>query len=473
MINIEQFKDEKIKRINYLLDKLESSIVKLEKSNNPKSSEYFSSKVEELWKLIYPLLMELKEKSKEMNSPLFARLTDIILQCICFQHDLLTLCCSFQKPDERGMNILFSRFKILIKPLTNLLLSEEEIEIRANCIENGINALSWLFNEYDCDIIAKTYYESIDFPLNKIMKRKNQEEIGWFNIFKNILKNVVSFVECNGKDGLNWLTSGNNEINELILELGSTYRNNFAPNGIKDKKELELEMEKITNEIRDKIRFAVESGETKKKLKPIKIEEINNNINQKEEEKILNSNQKEKEKFSTSTYFHPGAKSSLAKNKKEYYEENKNLIICENYTGLNKVFEAEKLHSGLFLEITNCANCTFNISKKINKIMILNCENCYFFCNELISDLEIINCTKIKTTFKGHINLAIIYRSKDIFFFLNKINRNLRVRRSFSSHIMLKIEKESNDDYKEFEDFLLPEQFVFQIKDKKLDIKYI
>ena len=41
MINIEQFKDEKIKRINYLLDKLESSIVKLEKSNNPKSSEYF------------------------------------------------------------------------------------------------------------------------------------------------------------------------------------------------------------------------------------------------------------------------------------------------------------------------------------------------------------------------------------------------------------------------------------------------
>ena len=38
---------------------------------------------------------------------------------------------------------------------------------------------------------------------------------------------------------------------------------------------------------------------------------------------------------------------------------------------------------------------------------------------------------------------------------------------------MLKIDKESNEDYKEWEDFLLPEQFVFQIKDKKLDIKYI
>ena len=472
MINIEQFKNEKIQRINYLLDKLDSSILKLENSNNPKSAEYFSSKSKELWKLIYPLLIEMKEKSKEMNSPLFVRLTEIILQCICFQHDLLALCCSFQKPDERGMNIIFSRFKVLIKPLTNLLLSGQEIESIINCIENGINVLCWLFNDYECDIISKTYFESINFPLNEIMKRKNKEEIEWFKIFKNILKDVITFVENNCKNGLNWLNNGNNEINELILELGSTYRNNFSPNGIKEEKELELEMEKINNEIRDKIRFAVESGETKKKLKPIKIEEINNIGNQKDEENIL-TNQKEKQKFSTSTYFHPGAKSSLAKNKKEYYEENKNLLIFENYTGLNNVIEEEKLHSGLFLELVNCANCTFNISKKINKIMILNCENCYIFCPELISDLEMINCTKIRITIKGHVNLAIVYRSKDIFFFLNKISRNLKVRRSFSSQIMLKIDKESDEDYKEWEDFLLPEQFVFQIKDKKLDIKYI
>ena len=86
-----------------------------------------------------------------------------------------------------------------------------------------------------------------------------------------------------------------------------------------------------------------------------------------------------------------------------------------------------------------------------------------------------INCAKIRTTCKGQVNLAIVYRSKDIYFFLNELSRNLRVRSSFSSHIMLKIIKESDDDYyKEWEDFLLPEQFVFQInKDKKLDIKYI
>ena len=475
---IEQINDEKIKRLNYLLDKLDLSISKLENLNNPKSTEYFSSRAKEFWKLIHPLLIELKEKSKQMNSPLFMTLTEIVLHCICFQHDLLTQCCSFQKPDERGMNTIFSRFKILIKPLNNLSLSGEEIGLRTNCIENGINVLCWLFNDYECDIISKTYYDSIDFSLNEILKRKNGEEIEWFNIFKEILQNVVNFVENNCKNGLNWLTGGNNEINELILELGSTYRNNFSPNGIKEEKELKLELEKIKNENRDKIRFAVESGETKKKLKPIKTAEShNNNFNKNEEEYALNNNlnQNERKKFSTSTYFHPGAKSSLAKNKKENYEENKNLLIFENYTGLNKILEAEKLHAGLFLEIVNCANCTFNITKKINKIMILNCENCYIFCNELISDIEMINCAKIRTTCKGQVNLAIVYRSKDIYFFLNELSRNLRVRSSFSSHIMLKIIKESDDDYyKEWEDFLLPEQFVFQInKDKKLDIKYI
>ena len=472
-LTIQELKDEKIKKVNYLLDKLETSISKLERINHPKNIEHFQSKSKEFWDSIFDLLISLKEKSLQNNSPLLKTITDIVLQCLCFQQDLLSLCCSFQKPDERGMNIIFSRFKILIKPLNKLALSGPEIELRINCIENGINVLCWLFNDYECDIISRTYYESIDYPFNEIMKRKNKGEIQWFNLFKEILNHVVNFVNAYAKNGLNWLTNGNSEINELILELGSCYRNNFSPNGIKEEKELELEMEKINNENRDKIREAVESGEMKKKLKPIKKEENVNN--KKEEENInLNMNQIEKKKFSTSTYFHPGARSTLAKDKKEFYSENKNFLIFENYTGLNKAIEIEKLHSGIFLEIVNCINCTFNISKKINKIMILNCENCYIFCDELISDIEMINCTKIRTTCNGKVNLAIVYRSKDIFFFLNEISRKLRIRRSFSSHIMLKINKEQNEDFKEWEDFLLPEQFVFQInKDKKLDIKYI
>ena len=99
--NIQESKDEKLKKVNYLLDKLEKSISKLEKTKVPKNNDNFLLKSKEFWESIYHLLTALKEKSLEMNSPLLKTLTDIVLQCLCFQQDLLTLCCSFQKPDER------------------------------------------------------------------------------------------------------------------------------------------------------------------------------------------------------------------------------------------------------------------------------------------------------------------------------------------------------------------------------------
>ena len=462
-------KEEKIKKINLLLDKLESSISKLEKKK-PKNVDTILLKTNEYWENIYKILMDLKNKSKEINSQSLIELTDIVIQCLCFQQDLLTLCCSFQKPDERGMNVVFSRFKILIKPISKLASPDPSIELQANCVENGLNVLCWLFNDYECDIIAKTYYESIDIPLNQIMIKKNQGEIEWFKIFKHLLKQVVIFVEQYCKNGLNWLSRGNNEINELILELGSTYRNNFFTHNQKDENELKLKLEKL-NENKNKIRIAVESGEIQKKLKPVKKVE---NTGIKEEEENLD-NQKEKMNFSSSTIFHPGVRKSFApKDKKENYEEKKNIIIYENYMDLNKLIEPEKLQIGTFLKIVNCANCTFNITKRINKILILNCENCNISCGELISDIEMINCSKIRVICGGAVNLAIIYRSKDIVFFLNSVSKNLRVRRSFSSHIMLKINNEQNEENKESVDILLPEQFVFKINDeKKLEINYI
>ena len=106
--------------------------------------------------------------------------------------------------------------------------------------------------------------------------------------------------------------------------------------------------------------------------------------------------------------------------------------------------------------------------------MILNCENCNLACGELISDIEMVNCSKIRATCNGVVSLAIVYRSKDITFFLNPISKGLRVRRSFSSNIMLKINKEINEEFKESVDILLPEQFVFKInEEKKLEINYI
>ena len=465
-------KEEKIKKINLLLDKLESSISKLEKKQ-PKNLENIISKTNEYWENTYKILVELKNKSKEINSPSLTELTDIVIQCLCFQQDLLTLCCSFQKPDERGMNVIFSRFKIIIKPISKLALSNPSIELQASCVENGLNVLCWLFNEYECDIIAKTYYESIDIPLNQIMINKNEGEIEWFKIFKKLLKNVVIFVEQENKDGLCWISKGNNEINELILELGSTYRNYFFPENQKSEDELKLELEKLY-ENKNKIRLAVESGEIKKKLKPI-VKKVEDNEIKEDDEEETNNEKKEKINFSSSTFFHPGVRKSFApKDLKENYEENKNIIIFENYIDLNKIIENEKLQIGTFLKIVNCVNCTFTVPKRINKILILNCENCNISCNELISDIEMINCSKIRVTCTGQVDLAIVYRSKDIVFFLNSFSKNLRVRRSFSSNIMLKINKDPNEEYKESVDILLPEQFVFKInEDKKLEINYI
>ena len=70
--------------------------------------------------------------------------------------------------------------------------------------------------------------------------------------------------------------------------------------------------------------------------------------------------------------------------------------------------------------------------------------------------------------------MAIVYRSKSIMFYLNSISKNLRVRRSFSEDIVLEVIKDSNDEYKEYTDYRLPEQSVFQINDQnKMEIKYI
>ena len=97
----------KVDKINLLLDRLESSLIKLEKSKQSKNLENILLKANEYWENTYKLLIDLKNKAKEINSQSLIELTEIIIQCLCFQQDLLTLCFIFQKPDERGMNLIF------------------------------------------------------------------------------------------------------------------------------------------------------------------------------------------------------------------------------------------------------------------------------------------------------------------------------------------------------------------------------
>ena len=456
-------------KLTFLMNKLENSLSKLEKSKISKNLENIIAKTSEYWEKIYDLLIELKKKAIEIGNRVLLEITEIVIECFCFQQDMLTLCRSFQGPDEREMNLIFTRYKMLSKPINKLLSSDPSMNLFIQCVNNGLNALCWMFNDYECDIIAKTYYESVDLPLNQIMLQKNEEEIEWLKIFKELLSITVSFVEKYNKNGLNWTGHGNNEINYLILELGATYRNKFHPKSQKNEKELEIQK---LNENKNKIRLAIESGEMKSRLKPISKKESNEI---KEEEANKNEKQKERTNFSSLTFYNLGVRKSFAsKNKRERYEEKDNLIIFENYKNLNKVIEVEKIKISTFLLIVNCSNCTFTLNKCNNKILILNSENCNLFCDKVISDIEMINCSKIRVKCCGEVNMAIVYRSKDIVFFLEPISKNLKVRRTFSSEVMIKMAKESKSEYKEYIDFHLPEQFVFKINEntKKLEINH-
>ena len=50
-----------------------------------------------------------------------------------------------------------------MKPISKFT-SEASSELQASCVENGLNVLCWLFNDFECDIIAKTYFENINIP---------------------------------------------------------------------------------------------------------------------------------------------------------------------------------------------------------------------------------------------------------------------------------------------------------------------
>lgn len=68
------------------------------------------------------------------------------------------------------------------------------------------------------------------------------------------------------------------------------------------------------------------------------------------------------------------------------------MIIIENETDLNKLFELKQTESIIFI---NCKNCKFVIPNKINKIIIYNCHNCHFSLYTAISSLELCKSTKL------------------------------------------------------------------------------
>jgi hypothetical protein len=154
--------------------------------------------------------------------------------------------------------------------------------------------------------------------------------------------------------------------------------------------------------------------------------------------------------------------------KRDHYEEKDNIILFENFDGLIKNIKPDLLDVDTFVRITNCLNCTFKISKSINRILILNCQNCKVICDGLFSDIEIVNNTQIIMQCDGLVHMANVEGSKDVMFILSPKSRNIPIYCHHSTFIRVKTLKTDSDvegTKKEYDEYIFPEQFEFCVGD--------
>jgi hypothetical protein len=170
-------------------------------------------------------------------------------------------------------------------------------------------------------------------------------------------------------------------------------------------------------------------------------------------------------------------KKLLSMGKRDHYEERDNIILFENFDGLIKNIKPDILGDDTFVRITNCLNCTFKISKSINRIVILNCQNCKIICDKLFSNIEIVNNTQIIIQCNGRVHMANLEGSKDVMFLLSQESRNISIYCHHSTLIRVKTLKEDNEDEgkrKDYDEYIFPEQFEFGVTDDmKLDFNVV
>ena len=146
------------------------------------------------------------------------------------------------------------------------------------------------------------------------------------------------------------------------------------------------------------------SGKLMSKLKPLnqlKKDDINN-INEQNQKVVIRSNscstiESTDLSNENKTYLlnkHLLSRRLLVRNKKETYREDDNLMIFENFEGLNKTLEKDILTIEKILVIQNCIESNFIVPKKINRIYIINSEDIKLTCEDLLVDIELINVIK-------------------------------------------------------------------------------
>ena len=521
--NISQVKiDQIISRLEKAIEKVDI-LSSLSTNSSVKAEEKESSSpLSNYWKNSLNLLQELKEKSTEDKNIHFEELTEIFIESICFQQDILLHSFSFQKPEGEDMKKLLSILQNQIKRTEKILILEPNLNLQYELVQKGMNTLMWMFDTFKCDLIVNNSMGIINNISNKIIKMGNQLYTEWVNIFMKIMKEIYEFVNKNYKNGLIWSAQGNNNTFELILELGNTYKkyfknysrivqNDLSFNQIQENDKRNKMFEELKNDIKKKglrqkkSKRNLEKGSFYNKIKENENNNfIDNEINEgisfdntnelKEDNKEIETRKNKSNSISQkahislsyrNSYKETGSgshldnssksgyetgvrKKLLSMGKRDHYEEKDNIILFENFDGLIKNIKPDILDVDTFVRITNCLNCTFKISKSINRILILNCQNCKVICDGLFSDIEIVNNTQIIMQCDGLVHMANVEGSKDVMFILSPKSRNIPIYCHHSTFIRVKTRKTDNDEgviKKEYDEYIFPEQFEFCIDD--------
>ena len=529
-------------KIDQIISRLEKAIGKVDLLSSLNENNYNNYEEKEstppfktFWNYSLNLLQELKEKSAEADNVHFEELTEIFIESICFQQDILLHSFSFKKPGNEDMRKLLSILQGQIKKIEKILILEPSLSLLIELVQKGMNTLSWMFDTFKCDLIVNNSLVIVNELSNKIILMGNQVYTDWVNIFLKLIYEIVKFVNNNYKNGLIWSPQGNNNIFELVLEIGNTYKKYFKNdsriiqydlsfNQIQENDKRNKMFEELKNDIKKKELNQKKQLDNNKDIENKSAKDMNfNNTNKNENNNLNNTNlnnnneniisiydkfmelKEENKEFVGRTmksnsisnkggvslscrnsvkdtgsgsysYLEDSSKSGfktgirkklLSMGKRDHYEERDNIILFENFDGLIKNVKPDILGDDTFVRITNCLNCTFKISKNINRIVILNCQNCKIICEKLFSNIEIVNNTQIIIQCNGRVHMANLEGSKDVMFILSQESRNISIYSHHSTLIRVKTLKEENDDgkRKDYDEYIFPEQFEFGVND--------
>jgi len=318
-----------------------------------------------------------------------------------------------------------------------------------------LDAICWVFSDTMCDSVTQTYLEQIDFPGNKILAMKQPAHTTWLKTFKAIIRELNDLVKKNYKNGLTWNVKGETDVSKLLVTIGNTYRKNFKK---------EENIVDVKQESRNKLFDDINSDVGKKGLKPVPKEE------KKKEEHVKSPEKHPMEESKSSSHFdQKGRRQTLTKKgKQESFEENKSLYFFENLVGEQREL-SDKLESKSIVQISNCSDSTFKITKKINAIKLTNCEKVRIICDSLITMFEITNSVDVVVDVTGIINAFSIDSTVKVALYLTQQSAHAQFITSKSTEMFIRLRDENDKD--NFKEFPIPEQFVFNLNGGRLECK--